>query len=233
MIGLADARRFRRLVAGVCLIAAPAVLLTGALVHPQTERDGAGHLAAAAENTDRYYAAHAILLVGIVLFLQALLGLMHLVRPRATAFGHVGAGLAMIGLFGATAIVAMDGVAVTQMAQPEADAAEMAALLDRIKESAGLRAVAVVGGLSWAIGMLLLAYGLWKARRAGALVSVLIGASAITLFIAQATDKQVIFAVAFALYLIALGPLGWRVLTQSDEEWADEALGAVPVRTST
>lgn len=222
MIGLSDARRFRRLVAGTCLIAAPVVLLVGAAVHPETQEDGAGHLGVVAEDTSRYFAAHAILLVGIALFLPAVLGLMHLLRHRATAPGHLGAGLAMIGLFGATAIVALDGIAVTQMAQPEANADEMAALLDRIKESAGLRAVAVVGALSWLAGVLLLAYGLWKARRVAPLVSVGTAAAAITVFIAQVTDDQTIFAIAFGLYLVALGPLGWRILVESDAEWSGE-----------
>jgi hypothetical protein len=223
VIALSDARRFRKLVAGVCLIAAPAVLLLGALTHPQSERDAAGHLAVAAEDPDRYYAAHAILLVGLALFLPALLGLMHLLRGREIAFGHLGAGFAMIGLFGATAIVAIDGAAVTQMAQPEANADEMAALLDRIKESAGFRAIAVVGAIAWAVGMLLLAYGLWRARRVGPLVAVVIAAAAITVFIGEATDNRTILAIAFGLYLVALGPLGWLVLRQSDEEWARES----------
>ena len=202
------------------MIAAPIVLLVGAVLHPETERDGAGHLAVVADDPSRYYAAHAILLVGIALFLPALLGLMHLLRHRATAVGHLGAGLAMIGLFGATAIVAMDGVAVTQMAQPEANADQMAALLDRIKDSAGLRGIAVVGALGWLVGMLLLAYGLWRARGVGPVVSAVIAAAAITVLIAQATDDQTIFAIAFALYLVALGPVGWRLLVESDDEWA-------------
>lgn len=49
MLGLSDATHFRRLVAGFCLIAAPAVLLVGALVHPQGEEDAAPHLAVVAE----------------------------------------------------------------------------------------------------------------------------------------------------------------------------------------
>jgi hypothetical protein len=34
LLGLSDARHFRRLVAGFCLIAVPVTLLIGALVHP-------------------------------------------------------------------------------------------------------------------------------------------------------------------------------------------------------
>jgi hypothetical protein len=64
MLGLSDARHFRRLVAGFCLIAAPAVLLVGALLHPTSNDDAAAHLAVVVDNPDRYYAAHAIILVG-------------------------------------------------------------------------------------------------------------------------------------------------------------------------
>jgi hypothetical protein len=222
MFGLSDARHFRRLVAGFCLIVAPVVLLVGAVVHPQVEDAGAAHLTVVAENPDRYYAAHAILLAGLALFLPAVLGLMHLLRERATAIGHVGGGLAMIGLFGATAVVAVDGIAVSQMGQPEASAEEMAALLDRIKESAGLRAVAVFGAVAFLLGVLLLAYGLWRARAVQAWVAGGIAAAAIVVFIGQVTDNRLIFAIAFAIYLVALGPIGRRILTESDEERASK-----------
>lgn len=222
MLGVSDPRHFRRLVAGICLIAAPVVLLIGAVVHPQVEDAGAAHLAVVAENPDRYYAAHAIILAGLALFLPAVLGLMHLLRERATAFGHVGGGLAMIGLFGATAVVAVDGIAVSQMGQPEASAEEMAALLGRIKDSAGLRALAVVGAVSFLLGVLLLAYGLWRARAVQPWTAGGIAAAAIVIFIGQVTDNSLIFAIAFASYLVALGPIGWRILSESDEVWARE-----------
>jgi hypothetical protein len=219
MLGISDAGHFRRLVAGFCLIAAPITLLLGALVHPQGKDDVAAHLAVVGDNPDRYYATHAILLAGLALFLPAILGLMHLLRRRATAFGHLGGGLAMIGLLGATAVVAVDGIAVSQMGQPQASAEEMAALLDRIKESAGLRAIAVVGALAFVLGILLLAYGLWRSGAVQPWMAGGIAAAAIVFFIGQVTDNRATFAIAFAIYLVSLGPLGWRILTVSDEEW--------------
>jgi len=220
MLAVSDARHFRRLVAGICFIVAPVVLLVGAIVHPQIEEAGAAHLAVVAENPDRYYAAHAIILAGLALFLPAILGLMHLLRERATAFGHVGGGLAMIGLLGATAVVAVDGIAVSQMGQAEGNAAEMALLLDRIKESAGLRSVAVVGAVSLLLGVLLLAYGLWRARAVQSWLAGGLAVGAIVFFIGQVTDNRFIFAIAFAVYLVALGPIGWRILVESDDDWA-------------
>ncbi len=235
MLAISDASHFRRLVAGFCLVAAPAVMLVGALVHPQGKEAAAAHLAVVAGNPDRYYAAHAILLVGLALFLPAVLGLMHLLRHRATAFGHLGAGLVMIGLLGATAVVALDGIVTSQMGQPEASAEQMAALLDRIKESAGLRAIAVTGAVSFLLGMLLLAYGLWRTDAVQPWMAGGIAAAAIVVFIGQATDNRAIFAVAFAIYLVALGPLGRSILTEPDEEWARVPArpNSTPAREST
>lgn len=202
------------------MIAAPAVLLVGALLHPTSKDDAAAHLAVVRDNPDLYYAAHVILLAGLALFLPAVLGLVHLLRQRSTAFGHVGGGLAMIGLFGATALVAVDGIAVSQMGRPAGNAEEMAALFHRIKESTGLRGVAVVGAICFLLGVLVLAYGLWRARAVQPWQAGGIALGAITFFIGQVTDNRIIFAIAFALYLVTLGPLGWRVLRESDEEWA-------------
>ncbi|MGH3329937.1 MAG: hypothetical protein ACRDPJ_01410 [Nocardioidaceae bacterium] len=225
---LSDPRHLRKLAAGVALIAAPLVLLVGAVIHPQVEDAAAEHLAVAADAPDRYYVAHSVLLAGLVLFVPALLGLVHLLEERAPAFGHVGAGLATLGLFGATAVVAVDGIAVSQMARSGMDAGVMTALLDDIKESGGLRGIAIVGAVAFLVGVLLLAYGLWRAKAVQAWIAGGIAAAAIAVFIAQVADHRLIFVIAFALYLVALGPLGWKILTESDEDWTGNLTGYVP-----
>jgi hypothetical protein len=50
-----------------------------------------------------------------------------------------------------------------------------------------------------------------------------IAVAAIAVFIGQVTDNRAIFAIAFALYIVALAPLGKRILPESDEEWARES----------
>jgi hypothetical protein len=220
VLGLSDTHHFRRVVAGFCLMAAPVVLFAGAIAHPQSEDEAAAHLAVVAEDPNRYYAAHAVLLVGLALLLPAILALGHLLSERATALGHVGGAVAIIGLLGATALVAVDGIAITQMGQPNANPNEMAALLDRIKESAGFRAIAVVGAVSMLTGVLLLALGLWRTSAAHPLAAAGVAVAAIAFFIGQVTDDRRIFAIAFAIYLIVLAPLGWKILRGSDEDWA-------------
>lgn len=210
------------------MIAAPLTLLVGALLHPDSGGSASAHVAAISANPGRNYASHAAILVGLVLFLGVILGLVHLLRERAPAVANVGSALAIVGLFGATSIVAVDGIAFTQIGQPDANAQEMAALLDRIMESAGARAIAVVGALSFLLGMLVLAYGLWRTRVVPSWMALGVAAAAIALFAGQVTDNRVIFAIAFAAYLVTLGALGWTVLRQSDDAWAGKPLTALP-----
>ena len=225
---LSDTRRFRRLGGGLCMIAAPPTLLVGALLHPDSGGSASAHVAAIAADPGRNYASHTAILVGLALFLGVILGLVHLLGERAPVAANVGGTLAILGLLGATSIVAVDGIAFSQLGQPEANAAEMAALLDRIMESAGARVIAVVGAFSFLVGMLVLAYGLWRTRAVRSWVAPALAAAAIAFFVGQVTDNPVVFAIAFALYLVSLGPLGWATLSQSDAEWAGEAAPELP-----
>lgn len=202
---------------------------------PGRDRSSAGDSGAAAhldvvrESPGRYFLAHATLLVGLALYLPVILAFMHLLRERSASFGHLGGGLAMIGLFGATAIVAVDGIAVSQMGQPEADAEEMAALLDRIQESNGLRAIAVGSALALLVGvLLLLAYALWRESAVHPLTAGGMAIAAVVFFIGQVTDNRLIFALAFAVYFVSLAPLGRRILAETDPEWV--ARSATPER---
>jgi hypothetical protein len=68
-------------------------MLLGALLHPDSGDDAAAHLAAVADNPDRNYAAHTVILAGLALFLPAILGLMHLLRQRLTALSTWAAAL--------------------------------------------------------------------------------------------------------------------------------------------
>jgi hypothetical protein len=229
---LSDLRRFRRLGAGLCMIAAPLALLVGALLHPTGYGSANEHMAAIAEDPGRNYASHTVILAGLVLFLGAVLGLVHLLAERAPAAANVGGVLAVVGLFGATAIIAVDGVAFSQMGRPEANAEEMAALLDRTMESAGARAIAVVGAVSFLLGMLVLAYGLWRTRAVPLWIALGVAAAAIVFFLGQVTDNPVAFAIAFALYLVTLGAVGWTILSGSDDDWAREPAPGAPLTSA-
>lgn len=132
----------------------------------------------------------------------------------------------IIGLFGAAAVVAVDGIATSEMGKAGVNAEEMAVLLDRIRDSAGLRVIGGIGAISFLLGELLLAYGLWRAGAVQPWIAGGVAAANIVLFVGQLTDNRAIIAIAGAIALIAFGVIGWRVLMESDEQWAREAARA-------
>ena len=55
-------------------------------------------MATIADNLDAWYVAHLLALISIALTVPVILGLMHMLREREVAFGHLGGDLAMLGL---------------------------------------------------------------------------------------------------------------------------------------
>src|SRR6266496_289316 len=104
MMQISDAHHFRKLVAGACMIAAPLLFLAASIVHPKVETDAAQQIAIVAVHQDRWLISTLLVLAGFVLFVPAILGLMHMLRERGVAFGNVGGAFALLGLVAAAAM---------------------------------------------------------------------------------------------------------------------------------
>ena len=107
----ARAEHLRKTATGVCLIAAPAVLIVGEAIHPDEQSDAAEMMATIAGGLDRWYAAHVIVLVGMLLAVAAVLGLAHMLHDRRPMLAFVGGGLAIAGILFVSAIIGADGFA--------------------------------------------------------------------------------------------------------------------------
>src|SRR5207244_10730049 len=87
-------------------------------------------------HADRFYISTLLAIAGIVLLLPAVLGLMHMLRERRVAFGHVGGALALVGvmmfmLFGGVSLVQW------QMVRGGADRAQRVSLPPPFDHPAG------------------------------------------------------------------------------------------------
>lgn len=219
MVSISDPRGFRKTVAGFCMIAAPAFLALGELIHPPLEMEAAAQLEVLRDNPDRQYAAHMLFVVSLILAIPALLGLMHLLKNRRPAWGHVGAGLAIVGSIGLAVFVGIEFVTWQVGKAAGGDSAAMTALLDRLNESAGLLPLVLLA-LMFPLGLLVLGVGLWQARAAARWEAVLIGIAPVITLVSEFSGGPRLITVGGAvLFLVGLGSVGWRVLTSSDEEW--------------
>src|SRR5215218_8332985 len=223
---LSDPRSFRRQVAGAAMLVAPPVLVVAEVLHARFETDAAKQLTAVADNTGRWYAAHALILISLALAVPAFLGLVHLLGRGRAALGHLGLVAFVPGLVALTAIVGIELV-LWQMAQPNANRDDMVALAERLNDSAGIVALFLVA-LLFPLAWLLVGIGLYRARTVPAWAAVLIALSQPIGFVGELAGGPTALAVsaqiAFALGLI---PVGIRLLGQSDVEWESEALLAV------
>jgi hypothetical protein len=214
---LSDAHHSRKMLAGACMVMAPLFLLAAMVVHPASDMDEATQVATIADNLDAWYAAHLLALIAIVLMVPALLGLMHMLRERQVTLGHVGGGLAMLGLLALTGIVAIELV-MWQMAGA-GDTSEAVALLERVTETAGILIPFALMSFGFALGMALLAVGLYRARAVQSWMAVSVGVGAIVFGFGIATAMNWVTIVAAAFLVVGLGAIGRMVLRETDEAW--------------
>lgn len=214
---LSDAHHSRKMLAGACMIVAPLVLLAATVIHPASDMNEATQVAAIADNLDAWYVAHLLALVAIALTVPAVLGLMHMLRERQVAFGHVGGGLAMLGLLAFTGIVAMELV-MWQMAAA-GSTREAVTLLERLNDTAGTVIPFVVVSFGFALGLAALAVGLYRARAVQSWMAVSVAAGAIVFGFAIGSAMNWLAIVAAAFLVVGLGAVGRMVLSETDEAW--------------
>jgi hypothetical protein len=217
MRSLSNAHHFRKTVAGTCMVFAPLLALVSGVVQPDPKLDEAQQLAVVAGHMDAWYVAQLIGLVSIVLAVPAVLGLMHMLREREVAWGHIGGGLAMLGLLGYTGIVTM-GLVQWQMAAT-GNTSQMTDLLHRMNHTTGMLLPFAIGAVAFGVGMVCLAIGLYRARVVQSWMSLAVAVAATCIVVAGFTASAPVFIVGTAFLVVGLGSMGRMVLTESDEDW--------------
>lgn len=216
-MGLSDSHHFRKTVAGVCMVVAPVLALLSFVIAPAIETDAGAQLAAAADDLDTYYASNLIGMVAVVLLVPAVLGLMHMLRERQVAFGHVGGGLALVGLLATAASIGL-AFFVWRMARGGVTPAEVA-LLDDVNEAAGVVLPVYILGFAVGIGLAVLAAGLYLARAVDWWMAAAIGIGALLVNVAFPAGELALAIVGAAVLVVGLGSVGLMVLLEPDTDW--------------
>lgn len=213
-----------RRAAAVSLIAAPLLGLPTSQIWPDNPIDPADRLGVIAENSGRYVAANLMTVLMIVLFVPAILGLVHLLRGRKPRLSHVGGALAGLGIVGWSGVTALTSIEV-EMAKA-ADRAAMVDLAERFQSSVGPAVFLVMFLLGLFVGLIVLAIGLWRAGLVRAWVPIAVVAAVVIDVVAS--TEQLAVAVVWGLLTAALGSVGLRVLRMSNADWERAAM---PIRT--
>jgi hypothetical protein len=218
MKSLSDSHHFRKMIAGMCMVAAPLLVLASQVVSPELKTDEGAQLGIVADHLDAWFLSNLLGFFGIVLFVPVVLGLMHMLRERQVAYGHVGGGLTLIGLLAATLGVGVSLV-IWQMAQGGADTAQMTALYQRVNDATGTMTLFYVLPFTIAAGMVVLALGLYRARAVQNWMAGCIALGAIAINVGFAVASVTLTIVGSAIVFVGLASIGRMVLAESDEDW--------------
>ena len=97
-------RDYRTLIAIASLIVGPLLMSIGDLIHPEERMDSAEQIAILADHASRWYAAHLLLFIGMMLAIPGLLALASLTAERSPAAGYAARILTLIGAAAFTSI---------------------------------------------------------------------------------------------------------------------------------
>lgn len=215
---LSDSHRFFKNVVAFGLFAAPLLLLGSAVVSPPIVGDEASQLAVVARDPGGYYLFTLLIFVGTALLVPVVLGLMYLMRHRAPTLGNLGGSLAFIGILIAVGD-ALSQLIIWQMAAPGADQAQMAALLARVNEAPGAAVIFRIGGVSFVLGLVLLAIGLYRAKVSPVWVAAGLAAGAVLNVAGFVIGSNVVIDVSCVALLLSLGWIGRVVVGTSEQAW--------------
>ena len=214
---LSNATKFRRTVAGLCLILAPLFLLISNLLQTRSPVSTLDLLDAIAENAVANEVSFGFALYGFTLMIPAAVGIVHLLRHRSVALGHIGGTLLIAGMVSFAFIADTESILYIAGADPNLDRDALLAINDRIGISVVYNLINLTEVFGYVFGTILLAIGLFRARVVPRLYPILLIAGIILRTTLASFYAGVIFS--DTLYSIAFAAIGIFVLRQSDEEW--------------
>src|SRR3954449_7751781 len=178
MSGISDAHHLRKMVAGFCMVFAPLCMVVGFIVDPD--------------------ASYAFLFLGAVLMVPAALGLMHMLREREVASGHLGGGLSLIGLMGMAGLIGMDVGGATD-------------LLDRVDHLDGVATWMFVATMGFGLGSAMLGMGVFRAHAIPSWAAACLMVGGVALDVALITGTGGIAIAAAAAMFAGIGATGYTV----------------------
>lgn len=209
----------RKVATGSCLIAAPTVLLLASVVHPDDKTDAADELAVIADNLGRWYAAHVLMFVGFILLVPAILGLAHMLHERRPTLAFVGGGLSMIGIVGVAAVTGADGFAGYYLAKHVGETSAGVAMMDDLMTGARIMPL-LLTSLLVAAGIFVMAVGLVRAQVVAPWTAFALMLGAVAIDLGFPAGMAALIIAGSALMFVGMAPIGYEILTESDEEWA-------------
>jgi hypothetical protein len=214
-------RDWRTLIAAASLITGPLLMTIGDLLHPEERMAPSEQIAILVDNASRWYTAHLLLFIGIILFIPGLLALSALTAARKPAVGYAARILILVG----AAALASIFVGEMLVGRFVLDGADPAAATDLLESMFSGPILAAVGPamLAFFVGTAAFAIPLIRTRsRLGwAAATILIGTF---LILAEILSAQVILSqLGNILAFCGSATAAWLILKGATDETGELA----------
>jgi hypothetical protein len=219
MLNIKDPSNFRRTLAGLSLVIAPLVILVASVTQPDTADDSREYLADLAEEAGRADLSTTLFIVGFWLLLPGVLGLIHLVRRRGVVLTHIGGVLLVLGMVAYPVLFSTTFYDLSIAENVNID--EGVRAFDGIEDYVGPWFVFIPAILGFAIGLILLAIGVFRAGIAPLWVLVLVILANVLILVSGGGGVSVVSIIGSLAFAAAFGYLGLRLLGMTDEQWGN------------
>jgi hypothetical protein len=225
---------FRRRFGAVTVVLAPVLFAVGELTSPTDGTDPAGDLGTQAAHHGQLLLSIGSGLLASILFIPAFFALMNPVRGRGTVLTHLGGGMALLGA--ALSKLALLGIqfVLYEASAPGVDRAAVGHFIEgATTHPAGIPFIA--GHYLFAIGILLLALGLYRGRvghRWAAIALALAPVLEIVLSSVGLPESHVLTAVVYAPLVVGGAGMAHWLLTSSNAAWEGFPAAARAAATS-
>jgi hypothetical protein len=201
----------RRQGTALAMIAAPLVFGIGQALQPDLDvSSGEKLLVVVVNDTGRATVAMFLTILGLAIFLPAVLGVTGLLRARGAWLGLIGGCLAGLGLvFEGAFIGAMTIAPLTFAEVPAAERAGLVPGLQALVDQEGAMGWTVIGPVAFSVSLVLLGIGLFRARTVARWAAVVVAAGGVGMFVG--VDHWIRTADAVFL-LVGLGAIGLGLL---------------------
>jgi hypothetical protein len=214
---LSVSERLRRTICGACLIMSPVLLLVGGLLHPEEVTDAARQFAIVAGSAERWELSHWFITASMLLMVGAVLGLAHQLHAERPAEAILGGAVALAGTLALFAVAVAETVVIPELGRASEAGA---ALYVRIFEFGATRWTGLlVAVFLLPVGLVALSYGLYRARVAPPWVAGALALGAVLFAVSLPTGWAVVSAIGLAAMVVGMAPIGWAMLTETDEQW--------------
>jgi hypothetical protein len=216
-MNFSDSHHFRKTVAGCCMVVGPLLALVAFIVSPAIKSGSAAQVAEVARHQDRFLLSMLLSLVAVTLVVGGALGLMHMLRERMAAHGHVGGVLALVGLVFTVGQLGAQ-LMLWPMVRDGVQATDVAAWHRVTHDTATMVPLFIVPWLA-VIGFAVLAMGLYRAHAVDWWMAAMLALGALGITVAGPLASLAVGIVGAALFLVGSGSIGLMVLRESDADW--------------